>query len=140
MLKFAYSKLHDVSASEDLVQDTFTLAYEKFEELQTHPDPQKWLYGVMRNKIKHELRARARFASALGKLERELLTAHPVDGDHWRDILKGLTKDEFDLLKLIYVDGYHCREVADKLNITYDACRKRVQTAKDNLRNVFGKF
>ena len=134
LLRTANATIHDLHASEDLVQDTFVVAHSKFEALGNTVDLKSWLYGVLRNKIKHELRARVRFAVMRDKLERDPRVSDPDEGGARRDLPGGLTRGEYELLELIYVDGYNAREVAASLNISYDSCRKRIQRAKDKIR------
>ena len=130
----AYLKVRNHETAEDLAQDTLLVVYNNLEKVLAMENYKQWIYKVLQNKIKHEFRAKARFISMVSKLEREFQAAAPVDDKGWEEILEGLSRDNYELLYLIYVDGYNNLEVAEKLNISHDACRKRVQRAKEELR------
>lgn len=133
--RIAMIKLCDEYKAEDMAQDALLVVYNKREQVFQLPDPNKWVYGVLHKKLKHELRSKARFAIMMQKLEKELLKETTADyDDGWEELLNGLTHNEYQLLKMIYAEGYSNKEAAEILNIPYDRCRKQVQRAKERIR------
>ena len=132
--RIAMSKFRDESTAEDLAQDTLLILYNNFEKALQLQNPRKWVYGVLQNQIKHELRSKARFIIMRERLERILKENPSADYEGWQGILDGLTQDEYQLMYLIYVEGYSNIEAAQKMSITYAACRQRVHRAKEKLR------
>jgi RNA polymerase sigma-70 factor (ECF subfamily) len=136
--RIAMIKLRDEHKAEDIAQDTLIVAYDKREQVFQFPEPKKWVYGVLHKKLKHEFRSKARFALMMNKLERGFQEEQATDcNDGWEELLDGLTCDEYQLLKMIYVEGYSNKEAAEKLNIPYDRCRKQVQRAKERIRSKY---
>jgi len=135
LVRAAMTKLRNYPDAEDITQDVFTLAEMKKNDLLTHPNPEGWLFDVLKNKILHEYRTRGRFKVALGKLEAGYSDHYIPEDDSVPDIFDCITKDEYDLLKRIYVDGYTIRLVAEQSGLNYETCRRRVQRIKDKVRN-----
>ena len=60
MLAYLYSMVGDVAAAEDLVQETFAIAYRKREEFRKDLPFGAWLRGIARNVALRHLEQRAR--------------------------------------------------------------------------------
>jgi RNA polymerase sigma-70 factor (ECF subfamily) len=132
----AFSKLRNYHTAEDITQDVFTFAQKKRKELSTHPNQEGWLFDVLKNKLKHELRAKTRFTAMQSKLEAQLPISHPSEIGFSRRIIDSLTEKEYKMMKMIYIEGFTIREVSEKLDIQYDTCRRQVQNAKEKVRFV----
>jgi len=139
LVRAAYTKIHNYQSAEDLAQDVFELAQRKIEVLLAHPNPTGWLLDVLGKKLMHELRAWGRFRTSMEALAERISKNPPAKGAYDPDGRLGcLTEEEFRMLKLLYCDGFTLRMVAEKMGMTYDTCRRRVQMAKDKARN-YGK-
>ena len=55
----------------------------------------------------------------------------------YRDLLGS---EDFKLLKKIILEKYPLSEAAEELNISVEACKKRVQRAKKKLREILDKL
>jgi len=53
---WAYSKVADKAAAEDLVQETFLSAYQSYEKFRAESSPKTWLFSILNNKIIDHLR------------------------------------------------------------------------------------
>ena len=135
MVKVSYNKLRNMQVAEDTVQDTFRIAQEWKEELLLMDYSREWLYKVLQNRISQEFRARKNFAEAFSKFKNELIVKLQTKKRQLPDSISNLTKDEFNLLKMVFSDGYSIKMVANELGISKEACRKRIQRAKDKVRN-----
>jgi RNA polymerase sigma-70 factor (ECF subfamily) len=133
----AYSRLRSFHAAEDITQDVFVLAQEKREELLVHPNPEGWLFDTLKNKIKHELRAKTRFFAMQGKLEAMWQTTRNSKIGFSQEMINCLTEKEHRLMRMIFVEGYSIREVAKKYGLIYDTCRRHVQAAKEKLNSMY---
>lgn len=51
-------------------------------------------------------------------------------------LFERLTKDEIELLQLIYIDGYNYKEIAQRLSISVDAIKKRRTRLMAKIRTV----
>ena len=134
MVMVAYTKLRSRQSAEDVVQETFTEAWKCFDRLLASPNPAGWLYLTLRNKMKHELRSQLRFSLLRDKLEWTHKTEQSDSENSPDDLFEGVSREEYELLEMIYIQGYTNIEAAEKLGISYVVCRKRVQRAKENMR------
>ena len=130
-------RLHDAQSAEDVVQETFLAAQVNIDALMKKPNPKGWLVGVLKNKIYHENRAKQRYRFLYQKLEQSYQAPQTEDGYFEGDILDKFNKKEYEILKLVYIDGHSPFEVAEILGISYETCRKRIQTAKRNFLQEF---
>lgn len=69
LLHWAKAKCGDEFTSEDLVQDTFLVAFEKFENFKGNSSPITWLFGILNNKINDHFRQS--FKMGLNSLQAE---------------------------------------------------------------------
>ena len=98
--RIANIKIQNEQTAEDLAQDTLLVTYDNYEKVIQFPSPKSWVYKVLQNKIKQELRAKARFAVFMSKLGSEPQEAQQSD-DGWKDLLHGLTPKSYEVLHMI---------------------------------------
>ncbi|MDR2570206.1 MAG: sigma-70 family RNA polymerase sigma factor [Oscillospiraceae bacterium] len=135
LVRIANMKLRDIQASHDIVQDAFIVALEKIDVLNNHTNPKGWIVNTLKNKILHEFRARFRHSMLMKHLEPLINSSNNSTSiELWSYLSEIIEDEELFLLKLIYEEGYSLIEVSEKLGISYSACRKRVQRAKDKIR------
>ena len=133
----ARSRLHNFNTAEDITQDVFAVAQEKREELSVHPKPEGWLFDTLKNKLKHELRAKARFFSMQEKLETIQQSTNSSKIGFSQEMINCLTEKEYKLMRMIYVEGFSIREVAQMHGMLYETCRRQVQAAKEKLKFMY---
>ena len=124
-------------AAEDWVQETFLIAIRRIDVLRASADPGAYLLGILRNVIGYHLRS---MKYAEGIVER-LRAGSGEDEEGRRDELepetlyRGLVSDEeLKLLLAFYLLGRSQKELAEELGIELNACKKRIQRAKEHLR------
>lgn len=61
LLSWAVMKVSDKSDAEDLVQDTFLVAAEKYEMFRNESSPKTWLFSILNRKIADYYRKKAQF-------------------------------------------------------------------------------
>ena len=125
--------LYDANSAEDAVQETFIVAQVRIQILMEKPDPKAWLINVLKHNVLHENRAMQRFRQLYQKIELYMESPYAEDRYFEQDLLKLLDKEEYEVLKLVYIDGHSDMEASEILGIKYDAYRKRKQTAKRKL-------
>ena len=133
LLKYATIQIQDYHSSYDLVQETFLTAHINIHKLILSKSPQGWIYNVLKNKILHEKRAKARFLLFIEKITIDNNSKKYNIDNYNQYLYETLKKDEYEILKYIYCDGYSMKEAAEMLGITYETCKKRVQAAKRKL-------
>ena len=106
-------------------------------------DPKGWLVKTLKNVIRNVNRSRVRWNNLLVSLIPfdESMTSGSTDDTGFTMIYRDLIGNEdFELLKKIVLDKYTMLEAAEKLHISVEACKKRVQRAKKKLRDALGRM
>ncbi len=60
LLSWAIHRVSDRSTAEDLVQETFLIATERYATFRRESQPRTWLFGILNNKIADHFRTRSR--------------------------------------------------------------------------------
>ena len=137
MLSYARSSLRSEGLAEEAVQEAFRVACQKPEQLCESVNPRGWLVQTLKYIIRN---TKANQAAALRIIERY----SQAKGD---DLLSSTDKldlrilfgdiadtEEFKLLFELVFEGRSYLEMAASRGISVDACKKRVQRAKESLR------
>lgn len=137
LLSYAQSSLENASLAEEAVQESFRIACLKPEDLLSSPNPKGWLINTLKNTIQNMKRSRA----SANKLLVEYTAAQGNAITFSEDKLSLEVTyenvahlEEFKLIKEMAVDGRSHLEMAQSRGISVDACKKRVQRAKEFLR------
>lgn len=136
---YARSSLNNEDAAEEAVQETFRIACQKPDSVCNSPNPKGWIFNTLKNTIRN---IRSSQASAKNLIETyQLLYSHELEHaeDHPSlELLYGNTKNSEDLTLLIEmaIEGRTHAEMAAKRGISINACKKRVQRAKENLQKM----
>lgn len=133
LLRYAKRWLDDYLA-EDVVEETFLIAWKNIAKLRTHPSPRKWLYVTLNHRCLHEVKRKSYQMEISCELENTdsaaLFDEHGVLG-----VLPiGLSEKEIKLLTWRYEEQCEFFEIADRLGIKEGAARKRVHRAVEHCR------
>jgi RNA polymerase sigma-70 factor (ECF subfamily) len=136
LLMYARYALPESSLAEEAVQETFQIACQKPESLQESPNPKGWLVNTLKNTIRNIKHNRANAERILAQYLHV-----PDDRTYSEDELNLTTlyediadTEEFKILKEFAIDGRSHLEMATARGITINACKKRLQRAKEKLR------
>jgi RNA polymerase sigma factor (sigma-70 family) len=136
----------DISASEDIAQETYLSAWERLGKLRDARSFLPWLREIARNRAIDHLRRQRLHEQATNTLEGLLHTLSETRDDpaiRWdRDqdaqlltlALAEVPDDCREVLLLYYREGQSTRQVAELLGLHESAVRKRVQRARDSVR------
>ena len=133
LVKYATLKLGDHNSAHDAVQETYLAAQKNISKLMDSKNPQGWLIEALKFKVMHEKRAKAKFMLLMQRIALDITTSTPHKTAYENEVSEFLMKDEYEVLRSLYIDGYSIKEIAAKLGITHEACKKRIQTAKRKL-------
>ena len=139
LFSYAYHLGFRREMAEDCVQDAFLVALEHIEAVRSSPNPRGYLQQTLKNVIGYQLRC-MRYAA---ELQRKLRERIPEEGESGsgglrpETLYRGAVSDE-DLRLLIrfYLEGWSQKELAEELGISLNACKKRIQRAKERLRSA----
>lgn len=137
LIVYALSSLDRPELAEEAVQETFRIACQKPQSVCDSPNPPGWIFNTLKYTI---CNIKSSQASAKKILEQYILTQVndvSVSEDRIRiDVLyeNVADSDEFQIIKEMAIEKRSHEEMAAKRGITVSACKKRVQRAKDKLR------
>ena len=124
-------------AVDDWLQETFLVAIQRIDVLQTCENPRAYLIQILRNVIGHQLRSMKYAAQIAEKLQPE----DRAEPEGYRDdpdpatLYRGLVSDqELRLLIRFYLEGWSQKDLARELGIDVGACNMRLQRAKAHLK------
>lgn len=137
LFEYARSALSSGALAEEAVQDTFIIACQKPEALCGSPNPEGWLFNVLKNVISNTMRkqtsAKRIFLDYVSSNAKNIPASPDRVGlEILYDDIAGL--DEFKLLKEMALEGRSYLEMAEARGITVSTCRKRVERAKKFLQ------
>ena len=133
MTAYANSVLKNRALAEEAVQETFRVACMKPEALCASPNPKGWLLLTLKNVLNNTVRS---MASASRLTEKIKMTYEPAGSDSTDlRLLYGplADREEFRLIRSLS-EGKTILELARELDISVEACKKRVQRAKEKLK------
>jgi RNA polymerase sigma-70 factor (ECF subfamily) len=135
---------------DDIAQEVFLIAYRK----QSHFDPEadlgKWLRGIARNVVKGEISKQARRSRLMHHGVSDVLVNLGQDDSGWQagnsDLIDSLQKcvdalphPSQGLLNDRYHEGRRAKELAEKMNSTTGAVRKKLQRIRFLVRQCMEK-
>lgn len=139
---YACCSLDNDSLAEEAVQETFRIACQKPEDLCKSVNPRGWLVQTLKYTINN---IRSYQASAKRIVEKYLMTQvkdFSLTEDHieLRVLYENVADtEEFNLLVEMAIEGKSHLEMANSRGISVDACKKRVQRAKETLQRKIDK-
>ena len=137
LMAYARVSLENEALAEEAVQETFRIACQKPEKLFESPNPQGWLVLTLRNTVRN---MKSNRATAQRIVERYLVTQIKdvsvlEDGINLRVLYENVADtEEFKLLAEMAIEGKSHEEMAKSRGISINACKKRVQRAKEKLQ------
>ena len=137
LLNYANSKLHDPALAEEALQETFRIACDKLEMFCNSPNPKGWIVMVLKNVIRNMERKLARLRRTFiamgdcGINEYEAPPDERITDVEYSDVV---SSEDYELLKLVVMEGFSMKEAAEHFGISVEACKKRVQRATERMR------
>jgi RNA polymerase sigma factor (sigma-70 family) len=134
---FAYAARRAPDRADDVVAETFAVAWRRFDEIPADVEP--WLYGVARRVLAGQWRAQSRQSALVSRLVDVTPAAAETgerDADHSAlyDALGRLSESDREALLLTYWEGLEPERAAAVLEISRDALNQRVHRARERLR------
>ena len=162
LYRYAYSRLRDSNAAEEVVQETFVAGVRHREQFAGKSSERAWLIGILKRKIVDYVRGRVRFArngsfedqhdpsdqlfDENGRWKKGLLPDMPPDRrleaeelrGVVRDCLEHLPKGQADVFVLSVMEGIDSDEICRELNITPSNLWVRLHRARLGLAKCVG--
>lgn len=130
---------NNTAEAEDLTQEVFWVAFQKWEMLKNHPNIGGFLMVVAKNKVmKWSTRQRVLYYDEIELLD---ALAEKIDETNSYDMVdlcssveETLSHEELQLLMQYYEYGYSAAEMAKRLGITESCFKVRVLRMREKLR------
>lgn len=129
---------------DDLAQDVFVIAYQRWDTLDNAENAAKWLRGIARNLVRNELRKQSRRRRILNTaLTESLLQVEEPQADAWQEdgwldalraCLAKLPPQSRELVAARYERDAASGELAEELGTTADAVRQTLLRIRRQLK------
>ena len=123
--------------AEEVVQELFYTVCKKVEEVSASENPEGWLYNALYYKVKEVLREDRKWVRCLMLLPSEEELIPPPEIDELEELIP---KEDYLLLRQLYVEGCTYRELCDELGCTKSGLGMRVQRIKKVFKKNYGKY
>ena len=138
MQRLANRFIRNSDIAQDAVQQTFLVAQVNIDKLINSQNPVGWLFNTLKNVIGDAYRKRKRLMSVSVPFER--VDEQPFDSISIRVKYEGIIgKEDLNLLIWVYCEDVSYAVAAERLDISLDACKKRIQRAKSRLKEALEK-
>jgi RNA polymerase sigma-70 factor (ECF subfamily) len=139
--RYARSLVHDVSAADDLVQETLARGLAKLHLWQRGTNLRAWLYTILHNQYVNRVRHEVRVGNPVS-IEDVALPGRPPDqerGLELRDLeraLGQLPEEQRSVILLIGLEGMLYVDVAKVLGVPVGTVRSRLSRGRSTLRRL----
>jgi len=144
---FLLASLRDAVAAEDVLQETFLVAWRILDRYDRKLPFGPWVRGIagklLLNHRRKLGRSRLHYCDAdmLQGIDEGFRQFALQKGDTFdekldalRDCLQRLTGDQREAIRLHYEHGLHCKEIAERLGIGLEAVKKHLQRGRAGLQ------
>ncbi len=140
LLGFIRSRVADVSAADDILQDVFSRIHAHIGGLKDESSVQSWIYRIARNALIDYYRTN----KILDELPDSIAAPEVDPGDKSQREIEGcvlrliqeLPELYRDALTMSEIEGLTQRETADRLGISLPGAKSRIQRGREFLRNL----
>ena len=141
LYRYAYWLCRDRFVAEDLVQETFTRAWQAWESLRDDKAAKSWLYTILRNEHARLFERKRIEIDEARELDEIADTASGAAYERFEmhDALKALPKPYREPLLLQILGGFSCAEIGNMMNISEGAVMTRLTRGRLALRKLTGE-
>jgi RNA polymerase sigma-70 factor, ECF subfamily len=143
MRAFAISLTRNVTAADDLVQDTIVKAWTHIDKFQVGTNMQAWLFTILRNTFYSGLRKHRREVPDPEGVHAATLFVKPdhdgrmAFGDFQKAFDK-LSPEHREVLILIGASGFSCEQAAEMMGVAVGTVKSRTSRARKRLGELMG--
>lgn len=145
LLIYARALTREDTTSRDIVQEAFIIAYEKIDTFDVTRDFPSWMRGIVRNKWREWLRKNRRYEltdEELGSIDEVIATWQAAKANGSSSVfnaleicLDRLPDNLRQTIQSFYYEGRSGDEASEQLGIAPAAVRKRLQRARNLLKD-----
>ena len=139
--RFVWFKLSSKADADDILQETYLTAFQKFDTLADKSHFKAWIISIARNKCNDYYRRKAKSVDvSINELTEQPLTASRygyVEQHDVYDTLESLSENDKQIIDLFYIQGYNQSEIAQRLDIPIGTVKSRLYTARNNFKRLY---
>lgn len=139
--RFVRFKLLSKPDAEDILQEIYLTAFQKFDTLADKSHFKAWIISIARNKCNDYYRRKAKSVDvSIEDLMEQPLTASRfgyVEQHDVYDTLESLSENDKQIIDLFYIQGYNQSEISLRLNIPVGTVKSRLYTARNNFKRLY---
>lgn len=139
--RFVWFKLSSKADADDILQETYLTAFQKFDTLADKSHFKAWIISIARNKCNDYYRRKAKSVDvSIDELTEQPLTASRygyVEQHDVYDTLESLSENDKQIIDLFYIQGYTQSEIAQRLDIPIGTVKSRLYTARNNFKRLY---
>lgn len=139
--RFVHYKINVREDAEDVLQDVYVTAFQRFAQLRSLEAFKPWLISIARNKVNDYFRAKARrFEIPIHDLSESVLSYGRfgiAEANVVREALDALGDKDAQILYLYYWKDMPQAEIAKRLSLPLGTVKSRMHAAKQNFKKVY---
>ena len=139
--RFVWFKLSSKADADDILQETYLTAFQKFDMLADKSHFKAWIVSIARNKCNDYYRRQAKNTDvSIDELTEQPLTASRygyVEQHDVYDTLESLSENDKQIIDLFYIQGYNQSEISQRLDIPIGTVKSRLYTARNNFKRLY---
>ena len=139
--RFVWFKLSSKADADDILQETYLTAFQKFDTLADKSHFKAWIISIARNKCNDYYRRKVKSVDvSIDELTEQPLTASRygyVEQHDVYDTLESLSENDKQIIDLFYIQGYNQSEISQRLNIPVGTVKSRLYTARNNFKRLY---
>jgi len=141
LYRYAYWLCRERFQAEDLVQETFTRAWQAWDRLRDDKAAKSWLYTILRNEHARLFERKRIEIDDTQELDEVVDSGsmNAYESFEMRDAIEALPKSYREPLLLQVLGGFSCSEIAGTLDISEGAVMTRLTRARLALRKLTGR-
>lgn len=134
ILRLAYSYLHNMEDSEDILQETLIRYMDKAPAFENASHEKAWLLRVAANLSKNKIDYNN--IRKTDELNEELVVEEKSDLQFVWEAVKGLSSAQREVIHLFYQEGYTTAQIAEVLDEKESTVRSHLKRGRDKLREI----
>ncbi len=145
LITYLRSLVSDEVAVDDLFQETMLVAWRRMDDCDLSRPFGPWLRGIASHLVMAHFRKKKKLPvlldeKLLERIDEKFESINAQVGDTWEEKLQELEQciealpmKYQDVIRVRYLDGTTSRAVAEKLNLSREGCKKRLQRARGRI-------
>ncbi len=143
--RYARSLTRDIVRADDLVQDCLCRAVQKCHLFQPDTNLRAWLFTILHRQHVNNVRSMVREGASVSEKDATrvlAIRANQIASLELRDLdraIAALPEEQREVLRLVALEGFPYREVANILDLRVSTVRSRLWGAREALRERLGR-